>query len=1111
MKKKLLSILLALALCVSLLPVPAGAAGAGGIRVSADVIRQLPYAGDPDQCVMTTTQAAAYAKALRECVEMCYDTENYEYLYASEYHQTACVAALFDTGNGTPALWVVGGRGYGDGHPVFKAVDSIFQWDGSRIVETKLYGPGNSGAFGNRFTGFALLRNTRLALNYTGGGDGSPTISISDDWWDGIWDDNFDSYGFVNGMLDMNSRKEQGVIAVTPGLDRDEVVAELKKLHNENYYSYYENFPALDFSTLTSGMWDKTNQYGESVLYYSDGVFVNNLTTEAILNEGYYGSDVDLYFTGDWRSAESVAATLEDASDILSYLPAYGFRFLPDGVPGVIEAAARETGGEAAGVWELGDGLYYAALVVDGEIRGALVQGARENGETAFRVKRTDETPASEQELAAYLGQYRASPNLSLDFSRLASRPQSGETALYLREQLDNTDAITPNDAARSELAAFVESAISAAATGTLTGQDNRLTLSASSLRDLIKTAYKADAELGALLAEKSILPARVINVVLRVLWSDVDRSKPFELSLDPSLADASGEYAVEVLFGDGRHGVVLTPDFLREALAENEHPCVRFREEDGACSIEYIDEDGEVCRRFPAPLTASLPAEGPCDTVMASYESDRDNWGGQYDAGAGTLRFELTRSGEYEVLDNSAKITDISALGGEVQSAIRFMVSKGFLGADGASFRPDEPMTRYDFNRALVGMFFALDRDLTDAFPDVPKDSPYFAYIASAKACGIAKGFENGAFGGERNITVEQMLAVGARALVDQKGYAVPDDPWSYLAAYDDGADTGSWAMAEAALAVREGLIDSGGQLNPKGDVSRAQAAQILCRLFKLLYEASPVTLELPEAPREGVKSGFPVVPAIGGAGALVLMVTALVLAICDKKRRRAAAQSGAAARASMAAPILFVLSGVLLLSSFVVLLLTNPNGAAASETARARDAAALSELFADETVPLASRLQSVSSERPENAAQAGTAIPASNYPAQMQQPAPALSVTPQESTPAVSTPALQPAESPATPEEMLQYFINHCDTEAFSRDYVMAFDKEQCKYARNAVYAKAGRKFTAENMRSYFEQYDWYQPTIEAADFQETMLNSYELANRDVVTAYEQEMGWK
>ena len=88
---------------------------------------------------------------------------------------------------------------------------------------------------------------------------------------------------------------------------------------------------------------------------------------------------------------------------------------------------------------------------------------------------------------------------------------------------------------------------------------------------------------------------------------------------------------------------------------------------------------------------------------------------------------------------------------------------------------------------------------------------------------------------------------------------------------------------------------------------------------------------------------------------------------------------------------------------------------------------------------------------------------------------------------------------------QERLLYFILHSDSEYFTEEDLAGFDVETCRLARNGIYARRGRMFQDEALQAYFEQYDWYVPTIEPDAFEESMLNDYEIANRNLVVEYE------
>ena len=55
--------------------------------------------------------------------------------------------------------------------------------------------------------------------------------------------------------------------------------------------------------------------------------------------------------------------------------------------------------------------------------------------------------------------------------------------------------------------------------------------------------------------------------------------------------------------------------------------------------------------------------------------------------------------------------------------------------------------------------------------------------------------------------------------------------------------------------------------------------------------------------------------------------------------------------------------------------------------------------------------------------------------------------------------------------------------------------------------IYARHGRLFLDEELQQYFDAKPWYHGTIQPDDFQDTMLNDYEMKNKDLIVQYESE----
>ena len=78
-------------------------------------------------------------------------------------------------------------------------------------------------------------------------------------------------------------------------------------------------------------------------------------------------------------------------------------------------------------------------------------------------------------------------------------------------------------------------------------------------------------------------------------------------------------------------------------------------------------------------------------------------------------------------------------------------------------------------------------------------------------------------------------------------------------------------------------------------------------------------------------------------------------------------------------------------------------------------------------------------------------------------------------------------------------------------NNNLIEGLSKEECRIARNEIYARHGRMFTDETLQSYFDSKDWYDGYIEPEDFDESVLNEYETSNRDLIVEYETEMGYR
>ncbi|MCR5509770.1 MAG: YARHG domain-containing protein [Lachnospiraceae bacterium] len=84
----------------------------------------------------------------------------------------------------------------------------------------------------------------------------------------------------------------------------------------------------------------------------------------------------------------------------------------------------------------------------------------------------------------------------------------------------------------------------------------------------------------------------------------------------------------------------------------------------------------------------------------------------------------------------------------------------------------------------------------------------------------------------------------------------------------------------------------------------------------------------------------------------------------------------------------------------------------------------------------------------------------------------------------------------------------IPDSDSRYLTEDDLKGFTSEELRIARNEIYARHGRKFNDSKLQEHFNSMDWYFPTTEAGDFDESILNDYEIKNLDLIAKYEKKV---
>lgn len=111
-------------------------------------------------------------------------------------------------------------------------------------------------------------------------------------------------------------------------------------------------------------------------------------------------------------------------------------------------------------------------------------------------------------------------------------------------------------------------------------------------------------------------------------------------------------------------------------------------------------------------------------------------------------------------------------------------------------------------------------------------------------------------------------------------------------------------------------------------------------------------------------------------------------------------------------------------------------------------------------------------------------------------------------------ATEAAAPAEEveeTAVEEEVSEYILEYSSARFYNLEDLYGMTAEECRIARNEIYARHGRLFSDAELQAYFNEKSWYEGYINPDDFKETMLNDYEIFNRDLIIEYEKSMGYR
>lgn len=89
----------------------------------------------------------------------------------------------------------------------------------------------------------------------------------------------------------------------------------------------------------------------------------------------------------------------------------------------------------------------------------------------------------------------------------------------------------------------------------------------------------------------------------------------------------------------------------------------------------------------------------------------------------------------------------------------------------------------------------------------------------------------------------------------------------------------------------------------------------------------------------------------------------------------------------------------------------------------------------------------------------------------------------------------------NPVISTDSAEYILPDSSTKYYTIDDVNWLRSDEIRLAINEIYAKHGRMFKSEELQNYFNSKSWYNPSIPADQFNDSMLNDCERHNIEVL----------
>lgn len=231
-------------------------------------------------------------------------------------------------------------------------------------------------------------------------------------------------------------------------------------------------------------------------------------------------------------------------------------------------------------------------------------------------------------------------------------------------------------------------------------------------------------------------------------------------------------------------------------------------------------------------------PDDGYALDKLAVYDEDGDKLD-LNDKGDGKFTFQMPKGDvsievSFAPIEDETPKADFSDVPADAwyAEAVQYVYENGLMtGTSDTTFSPDLTTSRSMIATILWRMAGSPVVNYAMDFADVPADQWYAEAVRWASSEGIVGGYGNGSFGTGDPITREQ-FAVMLYRFAQKQSYDVSVGENTNILSYTDVSTVSEYAIPAMQWAVGSGVITGmGDTLAPQGETTRAQAAMMLMR----------------------------------------------------------------------------------------------------------------------------------------------------------------------------------------------------------------------------------------------------------------------------------------